>query len=213
MLQQWPPLANRFLRKREEDYVSALCLSTGLGLSIAGLVALCLLGISNPLMHVPCIVHSALCTLSLVVAVLYYSLWGTWVRRRLRKPLHGLVISCTTSAAIVDFFTLDSPSIFSIIGSFVIGFLALQFIWNRLIRDSQEHDRNEFWLHSLIVVASLLAGAQAAMSWTDLIPIALFTIGSIAYAISYRPWAHVVWHIFAIAAAIAHYSVMWQSLT
>lgn len=213
MLQQWPPLANRYLRKREEDYVSALCLSTGLGLSIAGLIALCLLGISNPLLHVPCIMHSALCVLSLIVAVLYYSSWGTWIRRRLRKPLHSLVTLCVTSAAISSFFASGIPSIFSIAGSFVVGFLALQFVWNRLVRDSQEHDRNEFWFQALIVTSSTLIGMHVGRSWTDLVPTLLLAVGSIAYAIPYRPWLHAIWHVFAIAATIAHYIVMWQSLT
>ena len=214
MLQRWLPIANCYLRSREEDYVSALILSVGLGLSAAGTIACALRPCGDLIAHIAAVSYPATVALMSALAIVYYVGWGSWIRRRLRQPLRSMALLCCIGACAPISLGSGAPEL---LGGVLMLFLCAISLWaalKRKVTSPTGSTAGLIWTVAFMIASVLFVVVRwEYISWSIFAaPGALLSLGVIAYCIPYRPWAHAVWHVFMIAAACTHYAVVWQHL-
>lgn len=154
-------------------------------------------------------------SVTLATAVIYYAAWGTWIRRRLRKPLYSLALLCSVSVCSSALFGSHMNP--AIAGISTVGCLLLVawFVWKRLVRDTPGWDRNSALIHAALLCFSLCVCTVVGHLEPSIfiLPVGLFSLGATTCILPYRSWLHVIWHAMAIAAASTYYSVLWQHLT
>ncbi len=214
MLSSWPKITNCYLRSREEDYASALILSVGFGLAVAGTIACALRPCDNLITQAAAVFYPATMALMMAMAVAYYVSWGSWVRRRLRQPLRVMVLVCGTAACFPICLGSGAPDL--IAGSLVLSVSGIS-LWAAFKSDVTAPTGSTaglLWTIAFMILNVLFAVIRFEhTSWSIFAgPVVLLALGAIMYCMTYRQWYHTIWHAFLIAAACAHYASVWQHL-
>lgn len=214
MLSFWPQTPNCFLRSREEDYVSALIFSAGFGLSVAGTIACVLRPCDKLIAQVAAVSYSAAMALMMAMAVAYYISWGSWVRRRLRRPLKIMALVCSTAACSTICFGSGAPDLLAGALTLFVTVLALWAMLKSDITALTDSTAGLMWTIAFMISNILFAVVQLEYANLSIFvaTIVLLVLGAIMYCAVYHKWYHTIWHAFLIAAACMHYASVWQHL-
>lgn len=215
MLPYWLRAPNSYLRSETEDRVSALLVSVGFGLSVAGTIALAMRTCHDSIAQWSSVTYFSIITLTLALSITYYSGWGTWIRRRVRNVLRAMVALCCAMAWIPLLLTTGAHPLYSaVITLYNLGLV----VWVVKKKFSMVDTSGTLW-PALILFMALINSICAMVIHSDMshltlaIPSALLIIGGIPLITPYRPWSHAAWHVFTLAACVAYYIITWQRLT
>jgi predicted membrane channel-forming protein YqfA (hemolysin III family) len=214
MLSSWPKIANCYLRSREEDCASALILSVGFGLAVAGTIACAMRPCNNLIARLAAVSYPATMAFMMAMAAVYYISWGSWIRRRLRQPLRITALACGIAACSPICFGSGAPSLIAVALMLSVTGLALWAALKSDVTAPTDSTAGLMWTIAFMISNVLFAVVRLEYaSWSIFAgSITLLVLGAIMYCMTYRRWYHAAWHVFLIAASCAHYASVWQHL-
>ena len=194
-----------------EEFANSVTHGVGLGLSLAGLVALIILtALRGTVWHVvSCTIYGSTLVILYAASTLYHSIQSPRAKRVLRIIDHGaiylLIAGTYTPFTLVNLRGGLGWTLFGVVWSLAaLGIVFKVFHVDR------------FPIASTLVYLSM--GWLVVIAWkpvVTLIPlggIALIAAGGIAYSVgviffaaSRIPYNHAIWHVFVLAGSIFHY--------
>jgi len=201
-------LPNRYLRTETEERAGALVQAFGLGLSVAGAMALAL----RPGIMASAAVFSFLYFMALFFTIttgcIYRSAWGTPARPRLRHSLY-VAILFSIVLGITLLIASGPPNIWGALLSIIAWAHALYFV--RSARSG--YIQNEIVHVGLSVVWILVAAlATCGSSFGTILMGLTGLIAAGLYSAPYRPYLHAMGDFALIMVACTHYYIVWQQL-
>lgn len=184
-------------------------------MSIAGTIALAMRESHDPIAQWSGVTLFTIITLTLLVSTMYYAGWGSWIRRRVRHVLRVMALLCCAMAWTPILLAVNLDPLMCCVNVICNLFLIGWVVKNKLPTIDLTGTLWPVWMSFMTLANS----ACVAMLYTNIdhtalaVPSVLLACGGLMFIFSHKQWLHVVWHIFMLAACIAHYVITWYYLS
>ena len=207
-----------YLRDEHEETINALTHAVGVGLFLAGTLALAIktydIGMSS---LGACVIYGLCQTLTYVCSSVYHSRPDPIAKKRWRLLDH-LSIYLAIAGSWTPIFMLGL--------NFWFGLLMTIFVWSLcgwgMIYKMRNLGKNEIvsvllylimgWSGIIAFLISDNPQMVNSFSWI-LAGGILYTVGTFFYYKDYNKYYHTIWHLFTIVASAIHYTAVWLYFT